>query len=765
MPPGGSVSIWAKFNTQGRFIGSRQFDEYREILIGELADVSANVVVPLGAIPYYAITGLGSPGIMKRRGSIVEASPDFGGRKVVGTIHPSAVDRGLFKAKHYITMDMARIKGESAFPEFRFPERTMHIEPSYSAAIEYIDNIYSTGAPFGFDIEVVNEELACFALAKAWNDVMCIPLIGQGPYFSEIQEREILLHLARLLGDTNLPVIGQNMIFDMSFMHNRYGIITRNFHDTFIAQGIVSPDFPKGLDFLCSIFTKIPYYKDEGKMWSDFLGDIRTFYQYNCKDAAAVMEIFPKLMRHIKRQGNMETYRAQLDTVHALMYMGLRGMRCDAEYKNDELKRGLTEVAGLEAQWNGLTGGSVDPNSPKQLMKYFYETRGFKKIYEGRGDKKTVTTNADAIKEIAKRHKCKEAYVLRDHRTVSKYVNSYLKMKLDRRGRLITAINPVGTKNGRISSNKDPIDKVGGNLQTLPHRFRRCVMADQGNILFEMDISMGENRCVAYFAPDWNMIKAFESGIDLHKQTAALIFFVPYDEVTTDDFTCPLGDGTHSQRFWGKKANHGLNYGEGYKKFARINELLEREAKMIVERYHRAYPGVRQYQEWTESYLRQNKCTMRNPFGRLRTFHDKFGQQMLNSAFNFLPQSTIADVINRWGLNHYYNNSHPGQTFEWCEMLMQVHDSLLFQIPLHTGWPYIAQCVCNLRDSLQQRITWQGRSWSLPVDLNMGFNAGAHQGKRNKDNYNPLGMLDVSCKGTVEEVAANLSATYLKLAA
>ena len=132
------------------------------------------------------------------------------------------------------------------------------------------------------------------------------------------------------------------------------------------------------------------------------------------------------------------------------------------------------------------------------------------------------------------------------------------------------------------------------NLQNWPHSMLRYLIADEGHIYYSFDLSQFENRIVAYVGNIKQMIEAFETGIDVHSLTAALIFGKPINEVSRKDGSCPLGDGQHSERFWGKKANHGLNYDLGYKSFALYYELPEREAKAIVERYHQAYPGVRQ---------------------------------------------------------------------------------------------------------------------------------------------------------------------------
>jgi DNA polymerase I-like protein with 3'-5' exonuclease and polymerase domains len=80
------------------------------------------------------------------------------------------------------------------------------------------------------------------------------------------QEMQTWLAIAQILEDPRITKIGQNIIFDASFLLRKYGIKTRNVQDTMIQTGILTPDFPKGLDFITSVYTKEPYYKDIGKL-------------------------------------------------------------------------------------------------------------------------------------------------------------------------------------------------------------------------------------------------------------------------------------------------------------------------------------------------------------------------------------------------------------------------------------------------------------------------------------------------------------------
>lgn len=226
------------------------------------------------------------------------------------------------------------------------------------------------------------------------------------------------------------------------------------------------------------------------------------------------------------------------------------------------------------------------------------------------------------------------------------------------------------------------------------------------------------------------MIEAFESDKDVHRLTAAMIFGKPYDEISNEDGSSSLGDGRQSERYWGKKSNHALNYDLGYRKFALQCEIMEREAKWLVEKYHAMYPGVRQnYHAMIQNQLKKDR-TITNLFGRKRIFLGpvipnppkitKYAcTETYKDAYAHLPQSTTADKINEQGLNFVYYNQ---QWFKPVELLTQIHDSIVFQIPLSLPWEVHADILLRIKESLESPMEWRGTKIIIPADLSIGFN-------------------------------------------
>ena len=129
-------------------------------------------------------------------------------------------------------------------------------------------------------------------------------------------------------------------------------------------------------------------------------------------------------------------------------------------------------------------------------------------------------------------------------------------------------------------------------------------------LIYSIDMSQIENRIVAYVGNITQMREIFEKGLDAHRQTASLIFNKPYDEVSNEPGSSTIGNGTYSERDWAKRANHGFNYGYGYKSFSLLYEIPERQAKFIYDSYHNAYPGLRAgYWKYVEDSLKVNTNT------------------------------------------------------------------------------------------------------------------------------------------------------------
>jgi len=695
--------------------GDIYLSEVRE----EVNCCSAPIVLAVGNVALYAMTG--KTGITKWRGSIITDS--LVNKIVIPTLHPATVipPKNVYLNRHLIVYDMLRMK-RVAEKGFRPHEKKLLLEPTYQDVISFLHKTYKKAREFNltidYDIEIYNEEVSCISFATSSKFAICIPFIDhRGDYFDPYQEATIWKLIARILEDPVIRKRGQNLCFDAHFLLRRLGIKACNFDDTMIAQKIISPDYPVGLDFITSIWTDQSYYKDEGKKWFKVGGSFNTLWHYNACDSIVCAEAFPKQMKELENQGNVETYNRQRRMVEPLVYMMERGIRADIKGIKEASESMDATVHHLQEELNILVGHELNPNSPKQLTQYFYVDKKFRP-YKKRG-KGTITTDNDAMKRLV-RLGSKEAKIIQEIRKLKKLNSTYLDLtKFDKDGRIRCSYNPVGTRYSRISSSAN-IFGTGMNMQNWPHEILKYLLADEGYIYYSFDLSQAENRIVAYVGNVSRMIQAFETGVDVHSLTASLIFDKDIEEVSDDEGSCPLGDGTHSERFWGKKANHGLNYDLGFKTFAFYYEIPEAQAKFIVNKYHQAYAGIRQtYHTNVRASLARDR-TIINLMGRRTLFYGQWGDSMFKEAYSCIPQGTTGDIINERGVEFiYYDQKH----FRPIELLNQVHDSLGFQVPISVPFEEHARMLLDIKKKLETPlVTLSGRDFVIPADLTMGFN-------------------------------------------
>ena len=698
-PPNNDIDPWCKVNKTGVVTTSEDFKVYCEELKVELLSTQANVLVPLGNVALYALTGLW--GITKHRGSPYKLED----RWLIPTIHPSSAIR-QFLYEHFILFDLKKVSRICNTRYQHEKEDYFLLDPGFGEVLEFLASCASEGTSVpektvAFDIEVINEEVSCISFATSPHRCICIPFVKKGHHnFDPEQELTVWREIARILEDPTIKKIAQNVIFDSSFLFRKFGIQCKNLEDTMIAHGILYPDLPKGLDTLCSLYTNRPYYKDDGKYWKGTGGTEESFWLYNAKDSAVCIETMPQLTAYLSVQRNTDTYKRQLRLIEPLTYMMERGFRIDVEGLREAGRKADILIKKYTEDLCSLVGHEINPNSPQQLAQYFYVERNFP-AYVSRSTG-NVTTDDEALSRLVRKG-CVEAGIVQAIREQSKMKGTYYDVVLDSDNRLRCSFNPVGTSSGRFSSSKN-IFGTGTNMQNLPPEFKRYMIADEGYLLFNLDLAQAENRIVAYVAPEPAMMAAFENHIDIHKQTAALIYGKPLDAITPEE------------RQWGKKANHGLNYGLGYRSFALRWSIPEKDAKFIVERYHMAYPGIRvNYHRSIKNCLSADRY-LENPFGRRRLFMDRWSDDLLLSANSCIPQCTVADKINEQGIIYAWENC------EYVELLNQVHDSIVFQLPLSIGFAAMAREVILIRDSLETPLIWHNRTFVIPVDIQVGRN-------------------------------------------
>jgi DNA polymerase len=283
-------------------LGTQELSQGLTDLEAEIHRARPNVIVALGGWPLFFLTGecgrkAGKPipgsGIKLYRGSILPAKDDFHNTKVVASYHPSYIERD-WKWNPVFFLDLQRAAQESRHPRLDYTEFDEFIDPPLDV-ISSLQDEYRQAEWLGTDIETFpGGRFSC--VGWAWKRPS-----GKYAGLCVTYKRLDLWPYAKRMWESLVPKIFQYGTYDVSFMQHFYGWQVGAFYDkvgwdTYVAAANLLPDFPRGLDFLCSIHTRFPYYKTERKVWKE-KGDMNILWRYNLKDCVATYEIAMEQMK------------------------------------------------------------------------------------------------------------------------------------------------------------------------------------------------------------------------------------------------------------------------------------------------------------------------------------------------------------------------------------------------------------------------------------------------------------------------------------
>lgn len=497
---------------------------------------------------------------------------------------------------------------------------------------------------------------------------------------------------------------------------------------------------------------------------------------YNALDGACTVEVADQVFPDLRNGGFYPAYERTARIFEPLIFIMTRGIKVDFDALRATKNNIELDIAAKQETLNKMCGRALNVASPKDCQKYFYVEKGIKPyISRTTGN---ITTDDDAMLRIARgtaqRAGLPEARLVQELRGLKKLKGTYLDIEFDADGRLRCSYNPRGTKFGRLSSSKT-VFGTGTNLQNLPQEFKQFLTSDEGYFLVEVDKRQAEWVVVAYASGDPSMIRILEEGGDVHAHTIYLMLkeqmlshrmpvweeprlkaLIKRDHKLVSTLTDPeriralrleddeikmllaLLPRAMSGRQLGKKSNHALNYGEGYKMFAFIAEIEEREGKLYHALYHGVYPGVRHWWDAIQNQLRKDR-TLTNCFGRKIRFYDAWGEDLFKAAYSSIPQSTVVDGLNEGMCLTYEDADICSPRGTNVDLLAQVHDSVLFQFPLsildRPG--EFARVMHRIYSNMEPEMEYGGRRFKIWTDMKVGWNWGAMHKERN-----PRGMVE-----------------------
>ncbi len=680
-----------------------------ERLKREIELCQPNVIIALGNLALWALTG--NWGITSWRGSVISCDLPLSltyAPKIVPSYHPAAILR-QWSWRQIVVTDLRRAARESKMRELIRPDYKFIIRPDFSTTLGYLDGILSEldKGPFRIatDIETRAGHISCLGLAWSHLDAICIPFMDthqpQG-YWTAEQELEIVLRLRDILRHPNVVNIGQNFIYDAQYIHRHWKFIPRLTRDTMIAQHACFSNLPKGLDFLSSMYLEDHvYWKDDGKDWDPSMPEEK-HWTYNCTDAVRTFAIDEVEQRNVDALGVRGPHDFQQALYGPVLRTMNKGIRSDQKLRTQFAMELIEAASAREALIYNLVGYELNVKSSPQMQGLFYGELGLKPAL----NRKTRAPSCDdeALQLLAAREPLVRKLVaaILELRSLGVFFSTFVNAPLDADGRIRCSFNIAGTETYRFSSSKNAFG-TGLNLQNIPKgdeessglalpNLRRLFIPDPGKTFFDIDLSSADLRIVTWEADEPEMKAMLKAGLD------------PYTEIAKEFYHDPTITKKDPRRQTFKSFAHGTNYLGTAKGLAERLGLGVHEAEKTQQWYFGRFPKIKKWQDDLKDQVTKRRM-VQNVFGYRQYFFDRIEGTIFNQAAAWIPQSTVACLINRGYVA-------VDRELPEVDILLQVHDSLAGQFD--TGRPELAE---RIRSLCEIELPYPGDPLVIPVGL------------------------------------------------
>ena len=472
--------------------------------------------------------------------------------------------------------------------------------------------------------------------------------------------------------------IAQNIKYDMSVLRN-YGIeIKGATYDTMLAHYLIEPEKRHGMDALA-----LAYLSYEPMSIENLIGkkgakqgnmrevELNLIKEYAAEDADITLQLKPFLDKQLTTNPKAVQllHEVEMPLARVLSTIECEGVNLDVPFLQEMSKTLEADSKAVQEKIFATAGQEFNIASPKQLGEILFE-----KLKLDPKAKKTKTgqymTGEEVLSKLEAEHEI--ASLILDFRELQKlkstYVDALPALISPKTGRIHTSFMQAVTATGRLSS-KDP------NLQNIPIRTVRgreirkaFIPRDENHLILSADYSQIELRIMAAFSKDESMLDAFNNGLDVHKATAAKVFHVPLEEVTSD------------MRRKAKTVNFGIIYGVSAFGLAAQLAISRTEAKEIIDQYFVEFPKVKTFMDQSIADARENGY-VETVLGRRRYLRDILSANMNERGFaernaiNAPIQGSAADMIKvaMIQIQDFLERENLKS-----KMILTVHDELVF---------------------------------------------------------------------------------------
>ena len=491
-----------------------------------------------------------------------------------------------------------------------------------------------------------------------------------------LEKSTALAAIKPILENPDIHKIGQNIKFDESIFA-RHGIELQGVEfDTMLLSYTLNSTGRHNMDDLAKRYLgheTIAFESIAGKGKGQLTFNqipLEQATEYAAEDADVTMKLQQALWLKLQEEPTLvELYKTmELPLLHVLSRMERSGVLIDSDALFIQSNEIAARLTALEEQAYALAGQPFNLASTKQLQEILFDKLGLPVLQKT--PKGAPSTNEEVLEELAYSHELPK--ILVEHRGLSKLKSTYTdklpQMVNSQTGRVHTSYHQAVTATGRLSSS-DP------NLQNIPirneegRRIRQAFIAREGYSIVAADYSQIELRIMAHLSGDQGLINAFSQGKDIHRSTAAEIFGVSLDEVSSE------------QRRNAKAINFGLIYGMSAFGLSRQLGISRPDAQKYMDLYFQRYPGVQQFMTDIREKAKAQGY-VETLFGRRLYLPDINSSNAMRRkgaervAINAPMQGTAADIIKRAMIKIDEVIRHDPD----IEMIMQVHDELVFEV-------------------------------------------------------------------------------------
>ena len=527
-------------------------------------------------------------------------------------------------------------------------------------------------------LDALAAELVGISLSVTPGEACYIPVAHRNGE-TQLDRNLVLSRMRSWLESSSHAKVGQNLKYDSHIFAN-YGITLGGIQfDTLLESYVLESHLPHNMDSLAErhLGVKTIRYEEVCGKGVHQIGfdqvDLKIATDYAAEDADITLRLHLELWPQIQASpGLLYVYQQiEMPAMRVLGIMERNGIRIDSTLLAKQGQQVGKRLLELEGEIHKLAGQPFNIQSPKQIAEILFgqlELPVIKKTPSG-----APSTDEEVLQKLAEDYPL-PARIL-DYRSLAKLMSTYIeklpRMADPKTGRVHTNFSQATAVTGRLASSEP-------NLQNIPvrteegRRIREAFIPADGCKLLSADYSQIELRIMAHIAEDENLLEAFNTGKDVHQATAAEIFGVPLDDVSSE------------QRRYAKVINFGLIYGMSAFGLAGNLGIERSAAQNYIAKYFDRYPGVAQYMERTRVEARENGY-VETVFGRRLWLPEIKGsngprrQGAERAAINAPMQGTAADLI-KLAMIAVENWLEKEQLK--TRMLLQVHDELVFDVPL-----------------------------------------------------------------------------------